>query len=80
MAVWSGLARTLHRWELFEHYEQSLQADFDDALKRLDRCVYSGVGPQGFSQFVAKARRLGKSNQKLPSHANRVSSRPLTCY
>jgi CRISPR-associated protein (TIGR02710 family) len=52
------LARTLHRWELFEHYDRSLRDDFNRAFNHLDRSAYSGAVPHGFADFLAETRRL----------------------
>ena len=59
------LARTLHRWDLFEHYETSLRDDFSDAVARLRRHAAS-VGESGaLEPFLAGIERLADTIEEL---------------
>lgn len=59
------LSRVLHRWELFEHYDQSLAEQFNDAFTDLGRCAYSTLLPEGFEEFLNEARRLAAAIQEI---------------
>jgi CRISPR-associated protein (TIGR02710 family) len=59
------LSRVLHRWELFEHYDQSLAEQFNDAFTDLGRCAYSTLLPEGFEEFLTEAQRLAAAIQEI---------------
>jgi len=59
--LYSGLERlchTLHRWELFHHYSESLREAFADALKSLHRSAYSDGLSEEWKQFVEGVESL----------------------
>ncbi len=61
------LARTLHRWDLFEHYNQSLLSEFQEALSHLE--AYShGVGGAGpLDEFVQQMQTLAQAIEQVTS-------------
>ncbi len=66
------LSKTLHRWDLFEHYQTSLRADFQDALDRLRRHAVSATVGGEFHTFVDEVERLADVVEEL-SRAPRPS-------
>ncbi len=65
------LAKTLHRWDLFEHYETSLAGDFTTAIEKLNRHAYSVAVGAEFHGFVETIDRLAGTIEELTT-----SSRP----
>lgn len=61
----ASLAKTLHRWELFDHYSNSLKADFDLALTELRRADYSSSSSLAFGQFLDKVDHLAHAVQAV---------------
>lgn len=63
----AGIARALDRWDRFEHFEQSLQSDFDQALAGLNRhldSVTDGTAP--LREFAAAIKNLAAAIDSLP--------------
>lgn len=54
------LSATLHRWDLFEHYQASLQAGFREAIERLRRHAASATVGAEFHTFVRNVERLAE--------------------
>ncbi len=58
----ASLSTTLHKWDLFRHYEkESLSGDFEEAFASLERYVHSAASPTAFRHFVADMRRLAEA-------------------
>ena len=59
------LARTLHRWDLFEHYQQSLRSQFHQALELLQSYCRGTVGSDDLLQFVQQMEELAQAVEKI---------------
>ncbi len=61
------LARTLHCWDLFAHYQHSLQSDFHQALQLLQSYCHSLVGSKELRQFVQQMETLAEAVEQVTS-------------
>ena len=59
------LARTLHRWDLFEHYNQSLLPQFQQAVDLLDAYCRSTVGTEQIAQFARQVEQLAQAIEQV---------------
>ena len=65
------LARTLHRWDLFEHYQTPLLPDFEKALDHLRRHARSVTVGADFHRFIEQVDQLARAIDEVSR-----SSRP----
>ena len=63
------LSQLLHRWDLFQHYEHSLSAEFEEASRHLDRAAYSAADRSPLQAFVADVRRLAHGIEEVTTAA-----------
>jgi CRISPR-associated protein (TIGR02710 family) len=70
--LFAGLAKlsqVLHRWDLFQHYEHSLSAEFEEASRHLDRAAYSAADRSPLQAFVPDVRRLAHGIEEVTAAA-----------
>lgn len=65
----AGLSYALHRWDLFEHYEHSLRAEFAPACRHLERAAYATPASSALRPFVTGVGRLADKIEEVTTAA-----------
>ena len=59
------LAHALHRWDLFEHYNQSLMSQFQEAFTKLAEYTHGVGGATQLEQFVQQMQTLAQTIEQV---------------